>query len=343
MKSKSLLSDFRESIKRVNSSQLLQWTDLAFTSKKPLRELDATFIAAPREMSTARLTQLIKNYLPTGNIVIGCALESFIEGFEGQSQFKTLTFDVIEKLASKVNNSNSPHTVTILQYNQRDTLAIYEKIKFRQVVLINGSWRFSFHTRPEYYALVSKQIPFTFVSPFIGEEEARVYAEEFTPQPLGRDYGEVVDETDMLTVASAAATASFDCSFQTGVALGRKQDKGYELLASAYNRVVPYQAFAWHFGALRERHLSPPGDLNYYDAIHAEVMLLIQAQKQKLDLIGTTLFINLLPCPSCARMFCETDISEFVYSLDHSNGYAVALLEKAGKTVRRVINVNDIV
>jgi hypothetical protein len=36
-------------------------------------------------------------------------------------------------------------------------------------------------------------------------------------------------------------------------------------------------------------------------------------------------------------MFCETDIAEFVYSEDHSAGYAIALLEKAGKKVRRVI------
>ena len=41
-------------------------------------------------------------------------------------------------------------------------------------------------------------------------------------------------------------------------------------------------------------------------------------------------------------MLCETGISEIVYSLDHSDGYAVKLLEKAGKTVRRHVITNDI-
>ena len=49
------------------------------------------------------------------------------------------------------------------------------------------------------------------------------------------------------------------------------------------------------------------------------------------------MFINLMPCPTCARMLAMTDIEEFVYSIDHSDGYAVKMLEAAGKKVRRVV------
>jgi hypothetical protein len=36
-------------------------------------------------------------------------------------------------------------------------------------------------------------------------------------------------------------------------------------------------------------------------------------------------------------MLSETDIEEFVYSIDHSEGYAIKLLEAAGKKVRRIV------
>jgi deoxycytidylate deaminase len=99
---------------------------------------------------------------------------------------------------------------------------------------------------------------------------------------------------------------------------------------------VPFQTYAMHHGASRERHFSPPNDLNHYDTVHAEVEMLIQAQKSHLDLNSTSLFINVLPCPPCSRMLAETMISEVVYINDHSSGYAVQILELSGKKVRRV-------
>lgn len=319
----------------------ISWSDIAFGNKKPLRELKATFIAAPRAISKVRFTQLIKQYLPIGNIVVGCADEQFIAGFDGQAQFKTLQASEIRSIVDKVNKSASPHKITLLHYRQSDALPIYSKIKFRSVVLINGSWQYSFHTRPEYYALVSAKIPFEFVSPFTDETEAKAYAEQF--QGFAElEGGAIYTDSEMLAVANNIAKESFDCAFQTGVALGKKTGNKYKLLVATFNPVVPYQTFAWHFGPLRERHLSPPGDLNYYDTVHAEVMMLVQAQKSGIKLKDTSLFINLLPCPTCARMLCATDIAEVVYSLDHSDGYAVALLEKAGKTVRRFVKTDEL-
>ena len=317
----------------------LNWSELAFATKKPLKSLNAVFISAPRVMSISRLTQLIKQYLPTGNIVIGCAEELYIDGYDGQAQFKTLQSGDIAALVDKVNKSPSPHKITVLHYRQSDIVAIYNKVKFHSVVLVNGSWQYSFHLRPEYYALVSQNIPFDFVSPFVDEIEAMEYANNFKSR-ITPKANNLFTDVEMLRIANAAAKDSFDTSFQTGTSLGKRSGNKYEFIATSYNKTVPYLTFAWHHGALRERHLSPSGDLNYYDTVHAEIMLLAEAQKKGLVLVGTSLFINLLPCPTCARVLCETDISEIVYSLDHSNGYAVALLEKAGKTVRRLVD-ND--
>jgi len=314
----------------------LNWSDLAFGSKKPLRELKAIFIQTPREMSVARVTQIIKTYLPTGNIVIGCAKEDYVKGFEGQSQFQTLIYDDIKKIVDKVNNSTSPNKITVLYCSQNDLIDIYESVKFAKVLLVNGSWLHSFHYKPEYYALVSRGVPIEYISPFVSEDEAIAYSKKIVPKTVSSSV--LLNDIEMMNLADDVSENSFANEFQAGAILATKKGKNYKLIATAYNKVVPYQTFAWYFGAQREKHLAPAGDLNYYDTIHAEIDLIITAQKNKIDLHGTSLFINLLPCPHCAKMLCMTDISEIVYNLDHSDGYAVALLEKSGKTVRRLIN-----
>lgn len=311
------------------------WNDLAFASKKPLNDLRATFIAAPREMSKVRFTQLVKEYLPKGNIILGLAKEEYVLGFEDQPQFRMLDIQTVQPIIDKVNNSPAKYKIATLAYNQRDLLHVITGLSIRRFIGVRGSWKYSFHTQPPYYALMKKGIPYELISPFASEEEAKEYAAKtklLTPPTSG-----MYDEREMLNIATQAAKQSYDYSFQTGVSLGRKKGKKYELLATAFNPVLPYQTYAMHFGASREVNFSPPHDLNHYDTTHAEVELIIKAGREKINLKGTTLFINLLPCPACARMLSRTDIEEFVYTEDHSDGYAVKMLELTGKKVRRVV------
>jgi deoxycytidylate deaminase len=334
-----------------NASQYaFDWSELAFGSKKPLRSLKATFIAAPRELSEARFKELVKQYLPHGNIVLGIAKEPFVAGFEGQPQFKTLEVATVQAVIDQVNQASKTHHIYTLAYLQRELPYILEKIPLQRVVLINGSWKHAFHTSAAYYQVASSHTPYDMVSPFTDEAEAKAYEKQADRAIIKRlDAMDALSnrsysEQDLLGIAALSATRSYDYSFQTGTALARpKRGKPgeYELVISTYNKVVPYQTYAMHHGASRETHFSPPNDLNHYDTVHAEVNLVIEAQKAagnpKASLKDTTLFINLMPCPSCARMLSETDIEEFVYSIDHSDGYAVKMLEAAGKKVRRVV------
>jgi deoxycytidylate deaminase len=310
------------------------WGELAFASKKPLNNLDAIFILAPREISPARFTQLVKAYLPEGNLVVGLAAEDYVLGFEDQPQFRMLKLNTIERIIEKVNSTDPAHTISTLNYPQRDAKYLLEKLKFRKILLINGSWKYVFHSRPEYYTIVNSHTPYKMLSPFSHVDEAKAYAAAIKFAPFKT--GKLHSESEMMDLAISASKQSFDYNAQTGVALGRRQAQYYELLTTAYNGVVPYQTYAMHHGAARERNFSPMHDLNHYDTNHAEVELVMKAQKAKMDLHGTSLFINLLPCPTCARMFTRTDIAEFIYREDHSDGYAVHLLTEVGKTIRRL-------
>lgn len=319
------------------------WADLAFGSKKPLRELKAIFIAAPREISVQRFKQLIMQYLPQGNIVLGIAKEDYVLGFENQPQFRMLTQPAIQKVLDQVHNAHKGRTITTLHYFQRELPYILDKLAFKHVVLVNGSWQHVFHSSPAYYYLASTKTPYDLVSPFTDETEARAYEHTIKHENvlavLDTYKKQAKTEQEIMQLASLVATCSFDYSFQTGAVLAKPVGEGDTLktIAVSYNKVVPYQTYALHHGSAREKHFSPPHDQSHYDTNHAEVELILQAQKEKLDLHGTTLCINLMPCPSCARMLSQTDIETFVYSIDHSDGYAIRMLEAAGKIIRRVV------
>lgn len=314
------------------------WGELAFASKKPINALKATFIAAPREISPARFTQLVKTYLPKGAIVLGIAKEEYALGLEGQPQFRMLQVSAVQRIVDQVQKSASKSKISILFYNQRDLPHLLEKLDIQRAIFVNGSWYHAFHLRPEFYMLINRHISYDLVSPFTSEAEANAYADNFAPLEPPFTPGAKLTEQQMSAAADEAAKQSFAYSeHQTGVSLGRRHGNRYELLATTFNGVVPYQTYAMHYGASRERNFSPPNDLNHYDVNHAEIELLVRAQKEGIDLHGTTLFINLLPCPSCARMFTLTDITDFVYREDHSDGYAVKMLELAGKKVRRLV------
>jgi len=318
------------------------WSELAFASKKPVHELNAIFIAAPRDISHKRFIQIVKQYLPKGNLVLGLAQEEYIDGFAGQPHFKTLAADRFTEVICKINANPQEHKIYTLQYHQRDLQHVLSELDFSRVLLVNGSWKYAFHTTEAFYALAKKRTPYKLIPAFLDEAEARAYEKRIMPElkELFEVSAGKYSEAGMLDVAATTAKLSFDYNYQTGVALGKKAGgkKGvYELKCAAFNKVVPFQTYALLHGASREKHFSPPHDLNHYDTVHAETELLIKTAREHVPLKGTTLFITLLPCPSCARILSETDIEEFVYSADHSEGYAIKMLEAAGKKVRRLV------
>lgn len=295
------------------------------------------FIAAPREMSVARFKQIVKQYLPKGSLALGISIESYVGGFDGQPQFRMLGSSAVQPVVDRVNAVSKTNQIKVIEYSQSGLVSLLETNNFKRVLLVNGSWKFTFQNHLAYRVLIERDIPFKYISPFIDEDEARAYEKTYTPEMFFPASGARLSEEEMFAVAMESAKQSFDYSFQTGVALGKKAGGGYDFLLEAFNKVVPYQTYALHHGNAREKHSSAVHDTTHYDTIHAEMHLLTKALEGKVDLEGTTLFINLLPCPSCARTLSQTEISEVVYVNDHSDGYATKLLQDSGKTVRRAV------
>jgi hypothetical protein len=91
----------------------ISWASLAFASKAQVNSLEAIFIMAPRHLSEARLKQLIKTYLPEGNLLIGISEEPYVLGFEDQPQFEMLQLADAAPLIEKVNTASRGRTMTV--------------------------------------------------------------------------------------------------------------------------------------------------------------------------------------------------------------------------------------
>jgi deoxycytidylate deaminase len=298
----------------------------------------AIFIAAPREMSARRFTEIVKHYLPKGNIVLGISKEEYVIGFEDQLQFKMLKLETVQTIVDKIKASASPNKVYAFEYTQSDLPEIAQKLdKDQRVLLVNGSWKYTFHNSESYKILAKNSVPIKFISPFTDETEARAYAKTHQPEINLPEQGKLLTEAEMFKIVDEVAKQSYDYSFQTGAALGKKNGDKYEFIAATFNEVIPYQSYALHHGNSRERHLSQPHDTNHYDTIHAEMVFLVEAARGEYSLDGATVFMDLLHCPNCARNLSQSDIDGTVYRLDHSDGYAVTLFKLCGKKVKRVL------
>lgn len=307
------------------------WNEITSQEKKELSKLKPILISGSREMSPKRIQQLAQ-LSKQKSVLWGVLKDEYISGLEGCPQFRTLT---TSSLGGGLRRGIAGD-ITILEYYQRDWKYVLKELEFSLVILVNGSWHKMIHTLPEYWEIVNKKTPYKLVSPFVNEKEAKDYVQKISHDLeaiVQYDNQKIYTDEELLNLANTSAKRSFDWVYQTGAVLA----KNGRVLGVTHNKILPYETYSAHFGSVREKNFAPLGDLNYYDTLHAEIDLLIQALNKKLDITDSTLYINLLPCPNCAKAIAQSKIKEVVYQLDHSDGYAVKLLESVGKKVRRLV------
>jgi dCMP deaminase len=308
-----------------NRLKIFSWQRLSEIKDSPI------LILGSREISPERIVQLSSQLLKNTDktIVWGVFTEKFIKGLENSPQFRALT---IKKLKNSLEQTDNTR-VSILEYSQANASTIISKHNWSAIIGINGSWHRAFHYRDEYQVIKKLRIPLKFASAFANEREALVYESNIIAErpKLSANYGESCNENTLFKLVNEISRYSFDNTWQTGAILA----KNGEFLLATYNKVVPFETYALLYGASKEKHKTPPQDLNHYDTNHAEVEMVLEAAKKNISLKNCSLYINLMPCPICARMLAQTEIKEIVYKDSHSSNYATTILEKAGKTIRQ--------
>lgn len=75
--------------------------------------------------------------------------------------------------------------------------------------------------------------------------------------------------------------------------------------------------------------------------IHAELNCILRAQREGIDIVGSTLYITHSPCEHCASLIIETGISKVVYVDEYRSPQGLLNLATAGVKTKRVAYVDD--
>ncbi len=312
---------------------LYKWSEIKASDLKQFTQKKPIFILGPREISAKRIIQLSKKIVTKKPIVWGCVTEKYIAGLENSPQFKTLSLKRLKEALKKL-PKNTQKSIFILTYPQKKAVKILKQGNWSAVIGINGSWHRAFHYRDEYQTITEKKTLYKLVSSFTNKAEALNYFQKIKPTlpKVEAEAGKKYTDQKLIEFARQASLRSFDYTFQTGAVLA----KDNKFLLATHNKVVPYETYMLHKGATKEKNLTGFQEPGHYDTSHAEQEMLIQIHEQGIDLDGCSLYINLMPCPACARLLSSTPLKEVVYQHEHSDGYAKELLEKAGKGVRSI-------
>ena len=107
-----------------------------------------------------------------------------------------------------------------------------------------------------------------------------------------------------------------------------------EIKSTGYNgnpRGLPH---CEEIGCIRDKLKIPSGTrLETCTAVHAEQNALLQAGTNSR---GSTLYSTIVPCPICARMICNAQVTRVVYIDDYSDLTGVELLKQAGVKLTRL-------
>lgn len=310
-----------------------------------VKKLPTLFIAGSRELSNKRILSLFKRYSSKYSLIWGVYSEEFIKEFENQPQFRTLQKEKLEKFKAVIEkvNPNFANKIEIIEYSQDEEIEIIKKIKPDKVIFIYGSWKIAFHRRPLFEFLEKEKVEFSIKSPFLDEDEARDISKKIIPEVknfVEKEISQIKKANDdkyFLQVADTMSKQSFDYTWQTGAVL----EKEGKIIIKGHNVILPYETHIFHYGSLKEQGLGKFSrahmhDLNVNDTLHAEMDIVAQALQNNIDMKYSTLYINLMPCPNCARLLCTTGIKKVVCRHEHFGGLAGKLFEEMGIEVKLV-------
>lgn len=325
-------------------TQVYDWNKLSEKKRdKLLNVRNFVFIPGPIDLSKNRVKQIIskvkvlrlrsKQAVKQQNkVLFGCLKDEWIPGLEGSLQFSPLKLDKLKKLAEKLD-------FDIIKHFHKDTKYIVKEIKPKRVIFINGSWNGPIHYKSMYWKALDSGAKVRLVSPFAAEKEAKKFTKEIEEQYEKEKLylkKKKYSDAEIFQIIKQRKKQSWDWVGLIAAALV----KDGKILTLAHNRVLPYQAYQMHFGSIREKKQIPSQEMiETHLTNHAECEILEQVRRDKISLKNTWLYLNIFPCPVCAKMLSRTEIEGIVYSQDHNLGNDIGYktLQACGKKLRRVV------
>lgn len=93
-----------------------------------------------------------------------------------------------------------------------------------------------------------------------------------------------------------------------------------EIQGLGYNKVI-----LGNYYCCRRKSCTPGEDLNNCNAVHAEVMAIIDAARRNKCIKGATIYITHFPCENCMRIIAASGIKNIIYYEEYTNDKNEAL------------------
>lgn len=135
-----------------------------------------------------------------------------------------------------------------------------------------------------------------------------------------------------IDITHLVATRSTCLRRQVGALLVKDRN----ILATGYNGSPSGIRHCEETGCLRERMKVPSGERHELcRGLHAEQNAIIQAARHGVNIDGSTLYCNTMPCSICTKMLINAGIRRIVYDTGYADDLAREMVAEAGiETVR---------
>lgn len=309
----------------------LDWNKLSDKDKKLISKKSITYILGPVNMSVKRIRSIY--HAQKGYILFGCLKDEEIPGLEGSCQFAPLQLKRLTQAFKTIKK------VDILEHFHKDARYIIKELKPQKVLFVNGSWSGPIHYKSMYWKAIDAGAKIDLISPFKDEREAKRYEKKMITENYEQDMfseRKRYSDRDIMDLTFRISRFSWDWIGQIGAILARDGI----IKAFAWNRVLPYEAYQMHEGAPREKMQIPSQEMiETHLTNHAECEILEICRRKKISMKDAFLYINIFPCPICAKNLSRTDIKGIVYAHDHNlaNDIGYKALKASGKVLKRLV------
>jgi len=110
--------------------------------------------------------------------------------------------------------------------------------------------------------------------------------------------------------------------------------KDKRILSTGYNGAPSGLPHCLDVGCLRDQQGIPSGERQELClGLHAEQNAIIQASHHGTSMEGSTIYITLAPCVTCAKMIINAGIKKVIYSDTYSEQMAMDIFRRAGVEV----------
>lgn len=267
----------------------------------------------PEKILILHIPVIHKGYLDLFERVRDSVSQVYILDGELQNELSEIKPDIAAISAEKVKDLLGKLGFNEISILSKDNL---EEIKGKEIILVQDEISRNLYNK----YLTGENIEWESV--FLRWDKSKILSEKPLENiPISQDGFDI----KMMEEAYKEAEKSSDWWRQIGAVLVK--DK--EIIIRGNNKDLPSDYTPYQVGEVRDFFKAGERQ-ELANTIHAEQKIIAEAAKSGISLQGTSLYVNIFPCPVCAKLIAFSGIKNLYFGEGGSNFDAKKVLDAAG-------------